>query len=71
MRSPSPPSARPSISSRSARGLFEQVTGLREGGPFDQVEFYGTGDARRLSFAASPFMNWHYAGPVEEDSAGD
>ncbi|MGY6532355.1 serine hydrolase domain-containing protein [Glycocaulis sp.] len=52
-------------------GLFEQVTGLREGGPFDQVEFYGTGDARRLSFASQPFMNWHYAGPVEEDSAGD
>ena len=48
-------------------GLFEQVTGLREGGPFDQVEFYGEPGAWRLSFASQPFMNWHYAGPVEAD----
>lgn len=40
-------------------GLFEQVTGLREGGPFDQVEFYDGADALRLSFASQPFMNWH------------
>ncbi len=40
-------------------GLFEQVTGLREGGPFDRVEFYGPPDALKLSFASQPFMNWH------------
>ncbi|MGP1276271.1 MAG: serine hydrolase domain-containing protein [Caulobacterales bacterium] len=55
-------------------GLFEQATGLREGGPFDQVEFYGSGEDLRLSFASQPFMNWHYAGPLEggeDDSEAD
>lgn len=51
-------------------GLFEQVTGLREGGPFDRVEFYGPPDARCLSFASQPFMNWHRADPpVSGDTA--
>ena len=50
-------------------GLFEQVTGLREGGPFDRVEFYGEANALRLSFASQPFMNWHRvdAEPDSED----
>jgi len=50
-------------------GLFEQVTGLREGGPFDQVEFYGDPGAWRLSFASQPFMNWHLVGPLEDEAA--
>lgn len=50
-------------------GLFEQVTGAREGGPFDRVEFYGPAEARRLAFASQPFMNWHYAGPAEDAAA--
>lgn len=49
-------------------GLFEQVTGLREGGPFDRVEFYGPPEATRLSFASQPFMNWHR---VDDSEAGE
>lgn len=52
-------------------GLFEQVTGLREGGPFDRVEFYGEPGAWRLSFASQPFMNWHYVGPLEDSDEED
>ncbi|MCH8488759.1 MAG: beta-lactamase family protein [Oceanicaulis sp.] len=52
-------------------GLFEQTTGLREGGPFDQVEFYGEPGAWRLSYGSQPFMNWHYAGPVEDAEADE
>lgn len=52
-------------------GLFEQVTGLREGGPFDRVEFYGEPGAWRLSFGSQPFMNWHYVGELEDDGAED
>lgn len=50
-------------------GLFEQVTGLRAGGPFDRVEFYGEPGAWRVSFASQPFMNWQYVGPLEDEEA--
>lgn len=52
-------------------GLFEQTTGLRAGGPFDQVEFYGQPGAWRLSFASQPFMNWHFTGPVTDTDEGE
>jgi hypothetical protein len=44
-------------------GLYEQVTGVREGGPYDRLEFYGTPEAPRLSFAAQPHVTYHLVQP--------
>lgn len=43
--------------------VYEQVTGARDGGPFDRIEFYGSGDAKRLSYASQPHMTWHLVKP--------
>lgn len=43
--------------------LYEQVTGVREGGPYDRLEFYGTPEAPRLSFAAQPHVTYHLVQP--------
>jgi len=40
-------------------GLYEQVTGARQGGPYDQLEFYGPPADRRLSFASQPHVAYH------------
>ena len=32
-------------------------------GPFDRIEFYGNGEAKRLSFASQPHMAWHLVSP--------
>lgn len=39
--------------------LYEQVTGTREGGPYDRVEFYGTPQDPRLSFGSQPHVTYH------------
>jgi CubicO group peptidase (beta-lactamase class C family) len=36
--------------------LFEQVTGAREGGPFETLEFYGPPADPRLSFSSQPHV---------------
>lgn len=56
--------------------LFEQISGFREGGPHERIEFYGEPDALRMSYASQPFMNWHRlpddeAAAAAEQAAGD
>ena len=43
--------------------LYEQVTGARAGGPYDQIEFFGTEQDPRLSFGSSPYMTYHLVKP--------
>lgn len=43
--------------------LYEQVTGARTGGPYDRLEFYGTPDAPRLSFATQPHVLYRLVKP--------
>ena len=43
--------------------LYEQVTGARDGGPYNRLRFYGLPDAPRLSFSFQPYQTFHY---VEE-----
>lgn len=43
--------------------LYEQITGAREGGPFDQLEFHGTPQAPKLSFASQPHGVYHLVSP--------
>lgn len=43
--------------------LYEQATGVRAGGPYDRLEFYGTPDDRRLSFGAQPHVTYHLVTP--------
>lgn len=40
-------------------GLYEQATGARAGGPYDRLQFYGTADDPRLSFASQPYATYH------------
>ena len=40
-------------------GEYEQVTGAREGGPYDRIRFYGPPQDRRLSFASHPYEAFH------------
>lgn len=44
-------------------GLYEQVTGARAGGPYDRLEFYGTPENPRLSFASMPHVTYHLVKP--------
>jgi hypothetical protein len=44
-------------------GLYEQVTGAREGGPYDQLEFHGTQQEPKLSFASQPTGVYHLVKP--------
>lgn len=39
--------------------LYEQVTGARAGGPYDQLEFYGSAEDPKLSFASMPHVTYH------------
>ncbi|UZK65459.1 serine hydrolase domain-containing protein [Sphingomonas sp. M1-B02] len=43
--------------------LYEQVTGARAGGPYDQIEFYGTPKDPRLSFTSQPYATYHFVKP--------
>ncbi len=44
-------------------GLYELVTGARDGGPYDRLEFYGTEADPRLSFGSQPHVTYHYVKP--------
>ena len=39
--------------------LYEQATGTREGGPYDQLRFYGDAADPRLGFASQPHVAYH------------
>lgn len=41
-------------------GMFEQVTGTRKGGPFEQLKFYERGGGWRLSFSSLPHVTYHH-----------
>jgi hypothetical protein len=38
--------------------LYEQVTGAREGGPYNRLQFYGLPDDPRLSFSYEPYQTY-------------
>jgi len=44
---------------------FEQVTGARAGGPFEQLRFHGAEGRWRLSFSSQPHVLYHLV-PSEE-----
>lgn len=50
--------------------LYEKVTDVPEGGPYDRVEFYDTPRGARLSFASTPYTSYHYI-PLESDEGSD
>lgn len=43
--------------------LFEEVTGAREGGPYERLEFYGPASDPRLSFATEPHQLYRLVRP--------
>jgi CubicO group peptidase (beta-lactamase class C family) len=42
---------------------FEQVTGARAGGPYEQLHFYGEDGGWRLSFSSQPHVAYHQVHP--------
>ncbi|WP_162806408.1 serine hydrolase domain-containing protein [Sphingosinicella terrae] len=42
---------------------FEQVTGAREGGPYNRLEFFGTADDPRLAFSFEPYQSYRLVRP--------
>jgi hypothetical protein len=38
--------------------LYQQVTGAREGGPYNRLQFYGLPDDPRLSFSYEPYQTY-------------
>lgn len=42
---------------------YERVTGIAEGGPFDQLRFYGNAEDARLGFASQPHVAYHLVKP--------
>ena len=47
--------------------LYEKVTDVPEGGPYDRLEFYDTPRGARLSFASTPYTSYHYI-PSDTDN---
>ncbi|WOF44422.1 beta-lactamase family protein [Sphingopyxis indica] len=45
--------------------LYEQATGAREGGPYDQMLFYGDASDPRIGFASQPHVAYHLVKPVQ------
>tara|TARA_R110002126_G_scaffold280364_3_gene427776 strand:- start:1759 stop:3273 length:1515 start_codon:yes stop_codon:yes gene_type:complete len=43
--------------------LYEKVTGVPDGGPYERVEFYQTDRGARLSFSFEPYTAYHFIGP--------
>jgi CubicO group peptidase (beta-lactamase class C family) len=43
--------------------LYEQVTGARDGGPYDRIEFYGPANDPRLSFGSEPHLLYRLVQP--------
>lgn len=50
--------------------LYEKVTDVPEGGPYDQAEFYDTPLGQRLSFASQPYTSYHFIS-AEIDKSSD
>jgi CubicO group peptidase (beta-lactamase class C family) len=44
-------------------GLFEQVTGARAGGPYEQLRFHGREGDWRLGFSSQPHVAYHLVQP--------
>lgn len=42
---------------------YERITGTAEGGPYDQLRFYGDADHPRLGFASQPHVAYHLVKP--------
>ncbi len=42
---------------------YEQATAVRAGGPYDRIEFYGTADDPKLSYATLPHVAFHLVKP--------
>jgi len=51
-----------SIWERIGPHLYEKVTDVPEGGPYDRVEFYQTDRGSRLSFSSEPYTAYHLVG---------
>ena len=52
--------------------LYEKVTDVPEGGPYDRVEFYDTPRGARLSFASAPYTSYHYIpSPENQEDEGE
>ncbi len=45
---------------------FEQVTGARAGGPYEQLRFHGSDGRWRLSFSSQPHVLYHLVPPEEK-----
>lgn len=39
--------------------VFERVTGVPVGGPYDRIQFYRTDAGARMAFASQPYMTYH------------
>lgn len=39
--------------------MFERVTGVPVGGPYDRIQFYRTDEGARMAFASQPYMTYH------------
>ena len=39
--------------------VFERVTGVAVGGPYDRIQFYRTDAGARMAFASQPYMTYH------------
>lgn len=39
--------------------VFERVTGVPVGGPYDRIQFYRTDEGARMAFASQPYMTYH------------
>ena len=42
-----------------ATTVFERVTGVPVGGPYDRIQFYRTDAGARMAFASQPYMTYH------------
>ncbi|MHB9880538.1 serine hydrolase domain-containing protein [Pacificimonas sp. ICDLI1SI03] len=45
--------------------LYEKVTDVPEGGPYDRVEFYDTPRGPRMAYGSSPYTAYHYVDSEE------
>ncbi|MEG3089243.1 serine hydrolase domain-containing protein [Sphingomonas sp. PB4P5] len=56
-------SGRTSYWQRIGADTYEQVTGARAGGPYEQLRFYGDDRDPRLSFSSQPHVTYHFVKP--------
>ena len=48
---------------RIGTNTYEQVTGARAGGPYEQLRFYGDDRDPKLSFSSQPHVAYHFVKP--------